>query len=93
LINCTGPSRDIRRGSSELLRALIGRGVGRPGSLSLGLDTTETGALVRRDGGEHARLFAIGPLLKDRLWETTAVRELGSQALDLARRLLSHPVG
>ena len=34
------------------------------------------------------RILAIGPLLKERLWETTAVRELRTQALDLARKLL-----
>jgi hypothetical protein len=29
--------------------------------------------------------------LKERFWETTAVRELRSQALDIARRLLDRP--
>ena len=37
---------------------------------------------------EHDRIFAIGPLLKERLWETTAVRELHVQTLELARRLI-----
>jgi hypothetical protein len=33
-------------------------------------------------------MYAIGPLLKDHLWETTAVRELRVQAAELAHRLV-----
>lgn len=93
VINCTGPGRDIRAGSSLLLRSILDGGIGRAGPLALGLEVTASGALVRADGLPHANLFAIGPLLKERLWETTAVRELRSQALDLARRLLTPSVG
>ena len=88
VINCTGPARDVRLGPSNLLRSLIARGIGRAGPLALGLDVADTGALIRQDGREHDRIFAIGPLLKERLWETTAVRELRIQTLDLARRLI-----
>src|SRR5262249_25735072 len=88
VINCTGPARDIRAGSSDLVRSLIARGIGRPGPLALGLDVGDSGALISQDGREQDRILAIGPLLKERLWETTAVRELRTQALDLARKLL-----
>jgi len=89
VINCTGPARDVRVGSSSLLQSLIVRGIGRPGPLALGLDVADSGALIRADGREHDRIFAIGPLLKERLWETTAVRELRVQTLELARRLIA----
>ncbi len=88
VINCTGPARDIPVGRSPLLASIISRGLGRPGPLALGLDVTDAGALMQHDGRESTRIFAIGPLLKERLWETTAVRELRSQAPDLARRIL-----
>ncbi len=91
VINCTGPARDVRLGSSHLLRSMIARGIGRPGPLALGLDVADSGALIRQDGGEHDRIYAIGPLLKERLWETTAVRELRNQTLELARRLIAGP--
>lgn len=91
-INCTGPARDIRSATSDLLRSLLTRGLGRPGPLAVGLDVAEDGALVGRDGRPQDRLFAIGPLLKERLWETTAVRELRVQAVALACRLLGHPL-
>ena len=88
VINCTGPSRDIRQGSSALLRSLLDAGLARPGPLALGLDVDDSGALVRADGTVDERLYAIGPLLKEHLWETTAVRELRVQAAELAGRLL-----
>jgi uncharacterized NAD(P)/FAD-binding protein YdhS len=88
VINCTGPARDIRQTSSKLLRSLLADGIVRPGPLALGLDVADSGALIRADGGIEERLYAIGPLLKDHLWETTAVRELRVQAAGLARRLL-----
>jgi uncharacterized NAD(P)/FAD-binding protein YdhS len=89
VINCTGPARDIRLTSSRLLNWLLTEGSVRPGPLALGLDVSETYALIRADGRIHDRLFAIGPLLKEHLWETTAVRELRSQAAALAARLLA----
>jgi uncharacterized NAD(P)/FAD-binding protein YdhS len=92
VINCTGPARDIRAGSSDLVQSLIARGIGRPGPLALGLDVGDSGALIDQDGREQHRILAIGPLLKERLWETTAARELRTQALDLARKLVV-PVG
>ena len=73
VINCTGPARDVRLGSSHLLRSMIAARHRPPGPLALGLDVADSGALIRQDGGEHDRIYAIGPLLKERLWETTAV--------------------
>jgi uncharacterized NAD(P)/FAD-binding protein YdhS len=89
VINCTGPARDVRTCQSKLLRQLLASGAARPGPLALGLDASESGALVRADGRVHDRIFAVGPLLKERLWETTAVRELRTQAVELAHRLLA----
>ncbi len=92
VINCTGPARDIRSGESRLMRSLLSNAIGRPGPLALGLDVADSGALIAPDGRAHDRLFAIGPLLKEHLWETTAVRELRCQAAELAARLLSDRV-
>ncbi|MFO0958682.1 MAG: FAD/NAD(P)-binding protein [Isosphaeraceae bacterium] len=86
VINCTGPSKDFRRGGPPLLASLIARGIARPGPLALGLDVLDSGAV---DGPASDRLFAIGPIRKESLWETTAVRELRTQAQDLARLLLA----
>ena len=48
LINCTGPARDVSIGSSKLLRSLIAGGIGRPGPLALGLEVSDSGALIDR---------------------------------------------
>jgi uncharacterized NAD(P)/FAD-binding protein YdhS len=89
VINCTGPSRDVRATGSKLLRALLAGGTVRPGPLALGLDVADSGAVFRGDGTIHDRLYAVGPLLKEALWETTAVRELRAQTAELARALLA----
>jgi uncharacterized NAD(P)/FAD-binding protein YdhS len=91
VVNCTGPARDLRRTPSRLLQGLLAGGLARPGPLALGLDVADSGALIRVDGRVDQRIYAIGPLLKDQLWETTAVRELRLQAAELARRLLGGP--
>jgi uncharacterized NAD(P)/FAD-binding protein YdhS len=90
VINCTGPARDIRLSASKLMQSMLANGISRPGPLALGLDVSDHGALISRDGHAQDWLYAIGPLLKDHLWETTAVRELRTQAAELARRLLEH---
>jgi uncharacterized NAD(P)/FAD-binding protein YdhS len=88
VINCTGPARDVRAGSPELLRSALDRGIVRTGPLAMGLDVADSGALIRADGREQTQIFAIGPLLKEQLWETTAVRELRCQAVEIARKVL-----
>jgi uncharacterized NAD(P)/FAD-binding protein YdhS len=92
VINCTGPSKDIRTGASGLVRVLLEQGFARPRPLALGLDVAESGALIDRDDLEDERLLPIGPMLKAQLWETTAVRELRCQARDLADRILGPPL-
>ncbi len=87
IINCTGPSRSIRAGQSPLVDALVARGHCRPDPLSLGLEVSPTGALIAADGTSSDRLYAMGPILKGQLWETTAVRELRTQAVELASQL------
>jgi uncharacterized NAD(P)/FAD-binding protein YdhS len=89
VINCTGPSRDIRESPGDLLRSLLESQIARPGPLALGLDVADSGTLIGADGLENSRIFAIGPLLKGQLWETTAVRELRCQARELADRMLN----
>jgi uncharacterized NAD(P)/FAD-binding protein YdhS len=93
VVNCTGPNGDVR--GSRLLATLCASGSARPHPLALGLDTSRGGALRDAAGRESETLFAIGPLRRGELWETTAVPEIRAQAIALARRLASErsPVG
>jgi uncharacterized NAD(P)/FAD-binding protein YdhS len=88
VINCTGPSKDVRTGYSVLVSALLERGLAAADPLGLGLVVDENGALVASNGRNHGRVFALGSMLRGMYWETTAVRELRQQAADLARHLI-----
>jgi uncharacterized NAD(P)/FAD-binding protein YdhS len=87
VVNCTGPAGNVLAGGSRLLAALCAAGTARPHPLALGLDTGAGGALLDAQGREHETLFAIGPLRRGELWETTAVPEIRAQAHALARHL------
>jgi len=58
VVNCSGPPPDIRRSGHPLIRALLARGVVRPGPLGLGLDTDDNGTIP----GTDRRLWLVGPL-------------------------------
>jgi uncharacterized NAD(P)/FAD-binding protein YdhS len=89
VINCTGPDSDFRRVHNTLLRDLIRRNLARTDSLFLGLDTEEDGALLNANGAASDGIYAIGPLRKGNLWESTAVPEIRAQAAELAARLIA----
>jgi uncharacterized NAD(P)/FAD-binding protein YdhS len=44
--------------------------------------------LINEEGRASEMLYAIGPLRKAALWETTAVPEIRNQCSDLAERLI-----
>ena len=88
IINATGPSPDLRGRTSRLFEALRERGLIRPDGLGLGLDATQEGAVIGRDGTASERIFALGVLRAGGLWEATAVPEIRIQASDVAGRVL-----
>lgn len=87
VINCTGSEVDCRRTEDPLLANLLATGIARPGPLSLGLDVDAAGALLGRDGSSSSSIYAIGPMRKGIVWETTAVPEIRTQAYELAGHL------
>lgn len=88
-INCTGPQARFSRTEVQLFQNLLRRGLVRPDPLDMGVDVDKDLAVIGRNGGASDCLFALGPLLKGTLWETTAVPELRGQAMQLARVLLA----
>lgn len=87
VINCTGPAAPGRGQQSPLLRSLMESGWARPDALGLGLDT-EDGRVKGQDGRSATSLFALGPLRRGELWESTAIPELRLQAEETAMRVL-----
>ena len=88
MINCTGPEADWRRIDNTLLSSLFAQGLARPDSLFVGLDVDRDGCMLDEQGRASQSLFAIGPVRKGGLWETTAVPELRQQASDLADQVV-----
>ena len=88
LIDCTGLNSDCTRLDQPLLKQLLETGLIRSDPLRLGLDISEHGALIDRDGHAAADLFAIGPITKGAFWEIVAVPDLRVACEAMAERLL-----
>jgi uncharacterized NAD(P)/FAD-binding protein YdhS len=88
VVNCTGPSSDVRRVGDALLDSLLAAGRMVPDAHRLGVEVAEDGALLDASGTPSPALFLVGPLLKARDWEATAVPELRVHAARLAELLL-----
>ena len=87
VVNCTGPQYDLRRTRERLLRSLLAQGTVLPDPCGVGIMTDEFGALLDASGRVAENLYYIGPMLRSRYWESTAVQELRAHAEQLARRL------
>jgi uncharacterized NAD(P)/FAD-binding protein YdhS len=88
VINCTGPCAGFSETKVPLFENLLGRGLIRPDGLDMGIDVGSEFAVIDREGRHSDCLFAIGPLMKGTLWETTAVPELRGQAMRVAQIML-----
>jgi uncharacterized NAD(P)/FAD-binding protein YdhS len=88
VVNCTGPRASFTAVASPLLQKLLGRGLVQADALDMGIEIEADFAAVDREGNRSGFLFAMGPLVKGVLWETTAVPELRSQAFRVAQELL-----
>jgi uncharacterized NAD(P)/FAD-binding protein YdhS len=88
VVNCAGSDRRLTQTREPLLRSLIGDGLAVVDPLGLGWQTGEHGALIDRHGAAAEHLFYIGPMLRARHWEATAVGELRGHAEGLADALM-----
>ncbi|MER5627839.1 FAD/NAD(P)-binding protein [Streptosporangium sp. NPDC002544] len=86
LVNATGPGADIAR--DPFLAALLATGTARPDRLGLGLEAGPGGVVLDAAGRPDGRIFALGPLLRGSLYESTAIAEIRAQAAALAPCLL-----
>jgi uncharacterized NAD(P)/FAD-binding protein YdhS len=88
VINCTGPATDVRTAGDPLLNALFHWRQARPDPLGLGIDVAENGAVISANGEPSNVLYYVGPLLRARDGEGTAVPELRIHAARLSRTIL-----
>jgi uncharacterized NAD(P)/FAD-binding protein YdhS len=92
VVNCTGPDADVSRAEMPLIRSLLAQGAICRDRFGLGLEVDDDGAVIDALGQPLQWLHYIGPLLKARDWEATAVPELRAHALTLALRLFESDV-
>jgi len=83
VINCTGPETNYRKIEGNLIGHLISDGILCQDSLFLGIEADDQFRTLDNDSNTH-NIYALGPLLKGKLWESTAVNELRIQAERLA---------
>jgi len=88
VINCTGPNAGFSATEVPLFQNLLRRGLIRADALDMGIEVGPDFAVPDREGNMSEFLFAIGPLMKGSLWETTAVPELRGQAMRVAEVML-----
>ncbi|MEO8068504.1 MAG: FAD/NAD(P)-binding protein [Flavobacteriales bacterium] len=88
IINCTGPQSDTRRMEQPLLKNLLHMGLATWDPLHMGLHCAPNGALIDAGGRVSDTLFAVGPLCKATLWESTAVPEIREQVANLVDLLV-----
>jgi uncharacterized NAD(P)/FAD-binding protein YdhS len=92
VINCTGPSADIRRRSDPLVQSLLTNGHAQPGWRGWGFDVDECGRMQRCSTLGAAMISAIGPLRLGADFETIAIPEIRVQAASVALRLIEQHV-
>jgi uncharacterized NAD(P)/FAD-binding protein YdhS len=87
VVNCTGPSNDLRAGGDPLIQSLVRAGTVQPHPVGLGLECTPDGRVIST--GPRPPLWAIGALRQGELWESTAVPEIRVQAAEVANAVVA----
>jgi uncharacterized NAD(P)/FAD-binding protein YdhS len=89
VVNCSGPGK-VETSGDPFVKSLLANGLIRVDALGLGIDVAVDGRVIGRDGAPVDGLHYLGPWLRARDWEATAVPELRDHAAALARRLSAH---
>jgi uncharacterized NAD(P)/FAD-binding protein YdhS len=89
VINCTGPATHLAASESPLIHQLLDDGWICGDPHYIGIATDSHFATLNRAGQANPRLHYIGPGLRARHWEATAVPELRQFAAQLAAILLA----
>ncbi len=76
VVNCTGPAHSLRASPEPIVHSLSDGGWIVADELGLGLRTGADGEVHDIEGTAVRGLFYVGPLLRAKYWEATAVPEL-----------------
>ncbi|MDZ4876617.1 MAG: hypothetical protein CLLPBCKN_006052 [Chroococcidiopsis cubana SAG 39.79] len=89
VVNCTGPASNYRKLQHPLVVNLRSLGLLCPDELALGIKTAPNGALLNDLEEASKYLYTLGSTRKGELWESVAVPEIRTQAMNLAQEILS----
>jgi len=87
ILDATGPARDLESAKHPLIQNLLRRGFLKSDVHHLGAEVSADYRAVGRDNKPSGWLFVVGPMLRARYYEATAVHELRLHAAALAARL------
>jgi uncharacterized NAD(P)/FAD-binding protein YdhS len=87
VVRCTGPQADFSRLGDPLVQNLLKADLIAPDALRMGIATSQGYVACDSGGQAVAGLYALGSLLKGKLYESIAVPELRGQAEDVAALL------
>lgn len=88
VINCIGSNGDLHKTNNPLVSQLLKDGAIQSDELRLGIAVDENCRVLCSDGVALPNVYYIGPLLKARCWEATAVPELREFAARLGSTLM-----
>lgn len=89
VINCTGPETKIEKSGNELLIQLKSDGLIVQDELQLGIEVNDSFQVINSQNQVEENMFAIGGLLKGKLWESTAINELRAQAKTISISIIN----
>jgi uncharacterized NAD(P)/FAD-binding protein YdhS len=89
VVNCTGPDMRVTRNPDPLVQSLLAGGWIRADAQGLGIEVGADSRVLSRTGAPVDSLYYLGPWLRTRDWEATAVPELREHAVRLARDLVA----
>lgn len=92
VINCLGPESDVTKSADPLMRQLLAEGMVTPDPLGLGINVTDAGHPIGKDGRAIAGVLVVGPLRRGHAWENLAVPELRKQAAQVAKATIASAV-
>ena len=81
------PLAAVLKSSNKLMQSMLAEGLLLPGTSGLGVQVAASSRVVGKTG-ESPSIWAVGPLLMDRDFESIAVPELRQQAMAAANGVL-----
>jgi uncharacterized NAD(P)/FAD-binding protein YdhS len=87
IFDATGPARDLNAISHPLIQNLLRRGFLKPDAHRLGAETAADYRAIGRGGQPSKWLYIVGPMLRARYFEATAVHELRLHTAAVAARV------